>query len=135
MTQSTVFEKLSEFQEKFSELLRGRKKAKSLDNYSEVAYMDEEDRECLFLIKRAIKRGFLKEYQINFLNAALEEYHINYLFWSHKTKWLKGQMREIAKESRKKQNQMLFDYDKKSPNTKVPIEVLFEHTMAAERRV
>lgn len=135
MTQSSVFEKLSEFREKFAGLLQCRKKSKSLDNYSEVAFMDEEDLLFLNSIKRALKRGFLKQYQIDFLNGALEEYQLNYLFWSHKTKWLKSEMREMAKNSRKQHNQMIFNYDKEREMPDIPLEALFERSMHAERRV
>jgi len=109
----TLFDKVSELSDKFKSLFIQKKKVASLENFSSVAPF--EHKTYLTLIKRCMGDGFLGEKESDFLNYMLDRYEVNFLEWSHKTKWLKKEMARIAEENYKvnKVEQMTFNFDKK----------------------
>jgi hypothetical protein len=96
MTASSIFDKALELKEKFRKFFSSKKKLKALMNYDAVVPMKHKT--YLNLIKRCSDDGFLGEKEADFLSYMIDLYNIDYLDWSHKTKWLKG---EIARLTRK----------------------------------
>lgn len=114
MPTTYLFDKISDLKEKFKNFFQHKKKMQALDNYSSVAPFQHKD--YLVLIKRCMADGFLGEKEAEFLCYMLEKYELNYLDWSHKTNWLKGEMNKLSanypKEEARVAQLPLFDYDK-----------------------
>lgn len=127
MPMGMIFDTISDFTEKFKQFFQQRKKVAALSNLAEVGNFEHKN--YLRLIKACMQDGFLGKHEADFLDYMLSNYELNYLDWSHKTKWLKRRMREMAEETgRKKERepipQMFFDFDKKPSYPRVPTEVL-----------
>ena len=119
MLSDTLFDKIGELKEKFKCLFVHKTKLKALENYSSAVAFPHKD--YLVLIKRCMGNGFLGDKEAEFLSYILERYEINFLDWSHKTKWLKGEISRIKEEDQKKQIEEqlnLFDKPIQSPSRK-----------------
>jgi len=82
--------------------------------------------------------GFLGEEEAKFLSYMVEKYFSeqNFLDWTHKTKWLKGEIQRLSDHYRKPKpfQQDMFDFSKLNPDmpARVPFELLAQH--AAQQR-
>lgn len=117
MNTGYLFEKVSELKEKFKSLFQHKKKIAALENYSLAAPFTH--RNQLTLIKNCMNDGFLDDEEARFLEHMLKKYELNYLDWSHKTKWLKNQIRSMAAK-KSPDPQFFFDWDRK-PTTPIQI--------------
>ena len=102
------FEKLGILKNKFMSLFQHEKKVKAIENFSEGQVFPHKD--YLLLIKRCMSDGFLEEKESGFLDHMLSKYEINYLEWSHRTKWIKQQI-AARKEARINEVQEAFDFE------------------------
>lgn len=129
MTTTYLFDKVSELSEKFKNFFQHKKKLQALDNYSEVVPFQHKG--YLTLIKRCMGDGFLGEKEAEFLCYMLDKYELNYLDWSHKTKWLKGEMNRLAANYAQPVPvaQTFFDFSQLTAATpsNVPFELLAQH--------
>ena len=119
-----LFDNLEEFTEKFQHLLVHEKKIVALDNLSQAVPFKHMD--YLLLIKRCVKNGFLSEEENSFLVYLVGKYFSdkNFLDWTHRTKWLKGEMRRLSTENpqRTPMQQDLFNWNKlKEQQSKIAV--------------
>ena len=107
-----LFAKVLELKEKFKSLFIQRKKIKALTNYAECGNFRHDN--YLGLVKRCMDEGFLEQEEASFLDHMLKKYELKFLDWSHKTKWLKAEMKRVSNESFKSKpiQGMLFDMSK-----------------------
>ena len=135
MITHNLFSKVVELKEKFAHFFKHRKKILALENYSQVVSFHHTH--YLFLIKRCMKDGFLGSQETDFLNHMVEKYFVDYHFldWTHKTPWLKQEMKHLRREKVKKQPQQLdlLDLEKlRKPNVPaVPVEMINKSKAAA----
>lgn len=110
METDNLFNKVADLQTKFADFFQHRKKLKSLENYSFSASFVHKN--YLSLVKNCLNDGFLEEVESKFLDHMLKKYELNYLDWSHKTKWLKSQMRNLGHAERRGSRpvQTFFDF-------------------------
>lgn len=94
MQNTTLFERIPELKEKLTSLVVHKKKLRALENYSEVNYFQHND--YLGLIKKCLNDGFLDDRESEFLTYMIQKYDVNFLDWSHRTKWLKEEMDRLA---------------------------------------
>lgn len=128
MSSTCLFEKVTELKESFKKSFIHRKKHKSLKTYSEVVDLPEEQTAAMSLLEYKMKSGFLSDKLASFLDVFLEENEINFLDWSHKTKWLKNKIQEMKKDQvlAKTVQLTMFDYPqmKQYAAPHVPFELL-----------
>lgn len=126
--EKTLLDNISVLKEKFKNFFLHKKKLQALENYSCAVPFQHKD--YLLLIKRCMADGFLGEKEADFLCYMIEKYEVNFLDWSHKTKWLKGEIERLAANYRKEQGvpqQMsMFDFSQLRPSmaSNVPFELL-----------
>jgi hypothetical protein len=131
MATTYLFDKVSELKEKFRHFWHHRKKLQALENYSQVVPFQHKD--YLILIKRCMSDGFLGEEEAKFLCYMTDKYFSeqNFLDWTHKTKWLKGEISRLADHYQEKEYKQMtfFDFDKlnSSMSSNVPFELLAKH--------
>lgn len=79
-----------------------RKKISALENLSCVREL--ENMPFFTLIKKCASHSFLDEKEADFLDHMIDKHFLNthFLDWSHKTPWLKREMKKIIKCSKKK---------------------------------
>jgi hypothetical protein len=125
--------KYEQFKAQFNIYFQHTKKVKALENYAEVAHYS--GAKYIRILKELIKDGFLEPEEETFLNYQLKKTEINYLFWSHKTKLLKKEMRRIAKSkvSLLAPKQLYFDIDK--PRDTNPFLILPLTNLIASKQV
>ncbi len=104
-----LFEKIGLLKEKFVSFFQSEKKVKAIENFTGGQYFPHKD--YLTLIKRCMNDGFLEEKEAGFLDHMLSKYEINYLEWSHRTKWIKEQI-EARKAARITEIQEAFEFEK-----------------------
>jgi hypothetical protein len=122
MTAAYLFEKATELKDKFKSLFQHKKKIAALENYSMAASFTH--RNQLVLIKNCVNDGFLDEEETRFLEYMLKKYELNYLDWSHKTKWLKNQIRNMAGR-KPTENQFFFNWNKQPKQAvEIPLELV-----------
>lgn len=135
MSSATLFEKVCELKDKFKHFFLHKKKLQALENYSQV--VDFHHKDYLLLIKRCMMDGFLGEKEADFLCYMLEKYEVNFLDWSHRTKWLKGEIERLSANYKVKQEQPVTQRDIFEPiqsiRMQVPSHVPFE-LMAQQHR-
>jgi len=109
-----LFDKIEDFREKFQHLYVHKKKLLALDNLSQTIPFQHND--YLVLIKRCMREGFLSPEENSFLVYLIGKYFSdkNFLDWTHRTKWLKGEMRRLSKANptRSPIQQDLFNWNK-----------------------
>jgi hypothetical protein len=73
-----------------------------------------------------MKFGFLENKEAEFLDHMLKKYEINYLDWSYRTRWLKGEIQRMSQQLEKRQNpyMQLDMFEKKERKYAVPCELL-----------
>lgn len=96
MNTRPLFSFATAFTEKLKDFWSHKKKIKALENYSQVGTFQH--KHYLFLIKRCLNEGFLGEEESRFLSYMTNKYfpETGHLAWAHKTKWIKGQIKEIT---------------------------------------
>lgn len=126
MAFSYLFDKVEELKEKFNNFFSQRKKLKALENLSEVIPFKHNN--YLKLIRNCMDEGFLDNKEADFLDHILDKYEVNFLDWAHKTKWLKGEMARMSRESfiqkEKQEKQMSF----LDPSFNIPLHLLNSQT-------
>lgn len=142
MITSYIFDKVQDLKDKFKRFFVQRKKLQSLKNFSEAT--DFEHKPYLKLIDKCMQDGFLGEKEDDFLGYLLDRYEINFLDWSHKTKWLKGEMKRLSSSKAKRapapeaalpKQLFLFDIDAvRNQTPHVPTELLSRPGFKQNRR-
>lgn len=133
-----LFDKVSEFTQKFKKSWCDRKKSQALDNYSSIAPFHHKG--YLNLIKTCMNEGFLGDKESDFLDYMLDRYNVNFLDWSHRTRWLKKEMAQMASQQPRlpKSEQAFFDWDRQptvSP-VKIPVDLIARQAFTqVQRRV
>lgn len=132
MENTNPFEKTDELQRKFYNLVGHKKKVKALENYSEVGTFKHND--YLLLLRKCISEGFLGEVEADFLTYMIKKYDVNFLDWSHKTKWLKEEIERLGRLSFQMQQYHEFkkyhDYVKAQPTQSMPASMVFDMVAA-----
>ncbi len=122
MNAKSLFNKIDEMKERFAGLFQHRKKLKALENFSLTNNFKH--RNYLPLIKECMNQGFLQQEEADFLDHMLKKYELNYLDWSHRTKWLKGEIERLARESSKGRGVQMDMFEKRERQYNVPMELL-----------
>lgn len=132
----TLFDKVLELKDRFKSFFSHKKKLQALENYSNCAPFQHKD--YLTLIKRCMADGFLGEKEADFLCYMLEKYELNFLDWSHRTKWLKSEMQKLASHYQKDKPEQMTMLDcpevRSSVNPYVPFEILAKHHKQQQSR-
>jgi len=123
-----ILEKVDELKHKFYNFFVHRKKLRALQNYSEASNQFTHHN-YLGLIKKCLADGFLTVKEADFLSYMLEKYEINFLDWSHRTLWLKEEMRKMARNPKTgikakgpQPHQFFFNWEKAMPTAvSVPV--------------
>jgi hypothetical protein len=120
MSTTYLFDRIDDVKQKLKNFFFHRKKIRALENYSSCN--DFHHKNYLTLIKRCMADGFLSEKEADFLSYMLQKYEVNFLDWSHRTKWLKSKMRDLAShyESKQPVQMTIFDFDKLNQKIRVP---------------
>lgn len=109
-----LFDKLEEFRDKFQHLYVHKKKVLALENLSQAVVFQHND--YLLLIKRCMRDGFLTVEENKFLVYLVGKYFSdrNFLDWTHRTPWLKQEMRRLSRANPKRTpvQQDLFNWNK-----------------------
>jgi hypothetical protein len=92
MHRENLFEKTEQLKSLFKDFFQHKKKVAALENYAQMAGTDYKSE--LQLIKSCLKTRFLSKKGADFLEELIDEHHVNYLDWSHRTKWVKSQIAE-----------------------------------------
>lgn len=129
-----LFDKITVLKEKFKDFFTHKKKFQALENYSSAVPFEHKD--YLLLIKRCMADGFLGEKEADFLCYMLDKYQVNHLDWSHKTKWLKGEIERLSCHYKPKEVMPAFDFSMLSPkmDSKIPFELLAQHQKQQQSR-
>jgi hypothetical protein len=138
MISVNFFDKIGELKEKFKRFFYHKKKLQALENISSVIPFQHKD--YLILIKRCMDGGFLGEHEADFLSYMIDKYFSeqNFLDWTHKTRWLKGEILRLSGQFDEKQfKQMtMFDFDKAAlPTPHIPVELLGSAQKRPYRRI
>jgi len=144
MNQQHIFESADVLKEKFKNLFLQHKKVRALENYGECVDYDR-IKECklfnkqLALIKICMKQGFLDEIEAQFIDHMVKKVNIEYLYWSHRTKNLKGTMAKITRarlksQKQKEEIQMLIDFDKAPKSVEIPSYLVDDKDNRMEKR-
>lgn len=104
-----LFSKILELKDRFKRLFVQKKKLKALNNYAECGSFRHDN--YLVLVKRCMDEGFLEQEEAGFLDHMLKKYELKFLDWSHKTKWLKGEMKRVAQETYRSKHKQTFLFD------------------------
>lgn len=128
MKKENFFEKLADLKNRFSNFFQHRKKVTALENYSVSDKFHH--KKYLVLVKQCMQDGFLEQEESEFLDHMLKKYEMNYLDWTHRTKWVKGKMAEMAPQ-KPKPVQTYFDF--KQPACMVPAELLAQKGLQGVR--
>lgn len=116
-----LLDKVGELKEKFKSFFQHRKKIAALENFSVTDRFSH--RNYLMLVKTCMNEGFLGHQESDFLDYMLNRYELNYLDWSHKTKWLKSEMRS-RQSTKPVPAQRYFSFERKESPVHVPLEIL-----------
>jgi len=129
---STFLNICLDLKDKFKAFFIAKKKLTALTNFSEA--VPNSHRSYLTLLKKCANDSCLGEKEADFLTYMIDLYEINYLDWSHKTNWLKAEIKARkaeARQARRAQLEMpMFDFDKKReikvPENFVPMQPSFQ---------
>lgn len=103
MANTAFLDNIPELKNKFDKLHVHKKKIKAIEIYTDVQPINQQDKDYFEILKRCVKRGFPTEMHEQLIKFLLDEYHVNFLEWSHRTKWLKQKMNKMREENRKPQ--------------------------------
>lgn len=106
-----IFANIKSLQTKFSNLFKQRKQLRALENYSAVKAFSRAEHKVFSAITYCLKGEFIQPEDADWISTKLEKLEINYLDWTHKTKWLKEQMALKAPVP----SQVYFDFCKEPP--------------------
>lgn len=126
-------EKIIQLKDKFNDFFKQKKKLKALENYSEAVPGRLEN--YLKLLRKCMNEGFPDEIEAAFLDHQLRKCEIKFEDWSHKTKWLKAQIKEKQKEN--KAYPMIpeqLSFLNKAEHYEVPLELLSSESQSSFRR-
>lgn len=120
MKKNYIGVKFEEFKDKFNRYFLHKKKVRALENYASVH--EFAGARFINMIKEILNTGFLDDKEEAFLEHQIEKAEIDALTWSHKTRWLKQEMKRVAAESgspmmakKPVYQQMMFPYDDMRP--------------------
>ena len=124
MVKEYFFDKIGALKDRFKAFFQHKKKVTALENYAGADKFHH--RNYLGLVKRCMSDGFLGDKESDFLDHILSVYEINYLDWSHKTKWLKNQMIKRKEGQKPLAEQVNFDFDtpRTSTGMNIPTHIL-----------
>lgn len=135
MEKSPFGMEIEEIKEKFSKFYQHRKQINALQNYNLVKSMSRQENKLFRCVKECIQIGFLDGADESYLSHLLEKMEINYLDWSHKTKWVKSQ---ISKKSEKIHKvipvQTYFDFARE-PTVQIPLSIVAKPTQRTASRM
>jgi hypothetical protein len=136
MAMECLFDKVSELTDKFKRFFQQKKKVAAMENFSSVGNVPQKSRNFLMLIKTCLNDGFLDQEDADFLDRMIRKHELNYLDWSHKTKWLKEKMNSMVQNPPPiPKPQMYFDFDKKPATPNYPIELFNKNNTQPGARV
>ena len=127
-----LFEAIGILKQKFMSLFQQEKKVKAIETFTEGAPFPH--RNYLNLIKECLNDGFLEDKEAGFLDHMLTKYEINYLDWSHRTKWIKQQIAS-RKAERPKQIQATFAFEARPPQVAIPTHLIAKPQASQRARV
>ena len=106
-TNHGVFDMIEALKSKFKRFFYHKKKLMALENYAGVGTFKHKD--YLILIKKCMADGFLGEHEASFLTYMVDKYFpdSNFLDWTHRTKWLKGEISRLTQHVEEKKNQQM----------------------------
>lgn len=131
MQKENLLDHLIELKDRFKSFFQHKKKVTALENFSDTDGFGH--RPYLDLVKHCMHQGFLGEKESDFLDHMLSRYEINYLDWSHRTKWLKG---EIAKNRKAAEPiQTYFQFTRQSTPVHVPVQILNNTILPVGKRI
>lgn len=95
MAKSYFSLKIEQFKDKFMGFLKHKKKVVALENLSSCKRFANWG--YIQLLKQCLNSGFLEEPEEKFLDHMIQKNfeELEYLSWTHKTKWLKAKMKEM----------------------------------------
>lgn len=111
--------------------LRHKKQLTALNNYSQVADVDE--RPFLIMLRMCYDKAFLDEKEADFLDHICKKYNLDFLTWSQKTTWLKGRMAAMSAE-RYETQVPVFGKQAQAMASKIPLHLLTNLNFARTRR-
>jgi hypothetical protein len=116
--------KIEQFKDKFVNFLKQKKKLKALENLSSCKRFANWN--YIQMLKQCFESGFLEEPEENFLNHMIEKnfQELEYLAWSHKTRWLKKQMSELASQLPASEQQLYMPFEPKAAPGLYPINLI-----------
>lgn len=118
MVKNYISMKLEQFKDKFDIFNKHKKKVKALENVSSCTNFKHQN--YLGLIKECLHEGFLEDQEEVFLDHMLKKYEVNYLDWCYKTRWLKNEMKNLARSYTKTSAQIYMDFEKLMPKQQMP---------------
>lgn len=131
MKNNNIFEEVSKLKENLTDCFQHKKQIRALENFSVAAEFKHLN--YLPLIKKCIQAGFLDKEEKMFLSHLLKKYEINYLDWSHRTKWLKKEMEARSSQNTKsKPAQLYMDFFKGTENVNNEAKKAFEIYLFSE---
>jgi hypothetical protein len=128
MSKSYFSLKLDQFKEKFYNFICHKKKVKALENLSSCRRFANWN--YIQLLKQCLNAGFLEDEEEKFLDHMIQKNfkELEYLTWSHKTKWLKAQMADLSSRfvPAPKQEQIYMPFDRldQAPAGHMPLNVV-----------
>ena len=132
MMKTYIFDKVHELTEKFKRLFVFKKKLQALENFSEATNFEHKGH--LKLIRSCLDEGFPDEKDEEYLCHLINRYELKGLDWTHKTKWLKEEIKRRAYRMPKQQPAVskgpfqfsLFEWGnkQKQQSSSVPVELL-----------
>lgn len=130
MSKSYFSLKLDQFKEKFCNFLKHKKKVTALENLSSCKKFANWN--YIQLLKQCLNAGFLEEEEEKFLDHMIQKnfQELEYLAWTHKTKWLKATMADLsARFNAPKEHQLYMPLDKldQAPAGMMPLSTVMAH--------
>lgn len=140
MLKNYISLKYEEFKTRWSNLFQQKKKIKALEHLNETGNFRHAP--YLRTIHDCLEQGFLEAKEEEFLDYLLSKYEKEmeggYLVWSHRTKWLKGQIRQKTQQTPTRAQdafQLYLDLDKpRGDIPRVPEHLLHEQQKRYQRR-
>lgn len=130
MTSEKIFGKISDLKQKFKNFFQQRKQIAALENYSRVKKFSVAETVVMDTIKFCMKGQFLEEEDNKWIQGKLKRIEINYLDWSHRTRWLKQEIEKRKVDQPAPVSHQPYSFDREFPQLQIPIELLIENQKA-----